>query len=181
MTGKAAEKVKKGISNFANWIMDYVPVPKAVDPVISSIMSLYSRPQLREKERSVRGWFKTFYIQGLPNQDVETFMRNARPDVLKLYRRDEFKRGAKTKLILNVEMEKTDIVTGEVTTATPYFQSNNHIILEGTNISDIYEEMTQRIIELIAAYNNNGSNWTLRSIIGMDILMDKYRPLGGSS
>jgi len=180
MAGIAADKVKKGFSDLANWIMDYVPIPKAVDPVIESIKSLYSL-RVREKERSVRGWFKTFYIPGLPNNDVETFMRNVKSSVLKLYKRDEFRRGVKTKLILNVEMERTDITTGEVFFAMPYFQSNNHIILENTNTSEIYEEMVQQIIEAMANFNRKGSDWTLRSIIGLDILMDKYRPLGGSS
>ena len=89
MSGRAVEKVKKGLSDFANWIMDYIPTPRAMNPVIRNIMSLY--PRLREKERSVRGWFKTFHIPGLPNHDVRSFMENSKPQVLELYGTEEFK------------------------------------------------------------------------------------------
>ena len=160
--------------------MSYTPVPKAIDPVIRNIMLLY--PRLREKEYSVRGWFKTFYIPGLPNHvDVRSFMENSKSQVLELYGREEFKRGFKTRFILNVEMERRDLVTGEVTTVTPYFHSQSQIVLEYTDVSEIYDVMVQQIVEEMTKFNKRGSNWALRSIIGLDILMDRYRPLGGGS
>ena len=170
MTGRVASKVKRGFSDFANWMMNYTPVPRAADPVIQDILSLY--PQLREKERSVRGWFKTFHVPGMPNHDVRSFMENVKPEVLELYEREEFRRGFKTRFILNVEMEKRDLVTGDITTTTPSFHSQSQIVLEYTSESEIYDLMIQQILERIAGFNNRGSNWTLRSIIGLDIFVD---------
>ena len=78
-------------------------------------------------------------------------------------------------------MGRQDFVTGEVTTVTPYFNPQSQIVLEYTDVSEIYDIMVQRILEKIASFNNKCSNWTLRSMIGLEILMDRYRPLGGGS
>ena len=117
----------------------------------------------------------------MPNHDVRSFMENVKPEVLELYEREEFRCGFKTRFILNVEMERRDLVTGEVTTVTPYFHSQSQIVLEYTDVSEIYDVMVQQIVEEMTKFNKRGSNWALRSIIGLDILMDSYSPLGGGS
>ncbi len=51
ITSKAAEKAKEKIDALAKWITNYIPKPKAIDPVFKSfiekIMTLYSNTKTR--------------------------------------------------------------------------------------------------------------------------------------
>ena len=189
MTAKAATKVQQKISDFANWIMDYVPTPKAVDSIFKSvkdkIMALYSTKQKANKsilrEQAARGWFKTYEIPGLPKHNPKAFMEIVKPDVLEVYRKSVLESGIKTTIYLFCEMEKTTITTGETIVETMPFPSDMEIILESTDTSEVYNTMSDRILENMAGLNARGSNWIFRSVVRMDISIDKYQPLGGSS
>ena len=78
-------------------------------------------------------------------------------------------------------MERQDIKTGEVIFNLPYFNSDPEVNLEGTNVNDLYQEMTDKILEGIAKYNKGGSNFIFKQILSLEIHTVQYELLGGSS
>ena len=78
-------------------------------------------------------------------------------------------------------MSKTNIATGEVEYTTAQFVSKVEIILQGTNLDDLYQKMTDKILESLAAFQVRGSNWIFDSIDVLELHTVKYEPLNGSS
>jgi hypothetical protein len=188
MAGDAAKKARQKIIEFSNWIMNHIPKPKDVNPTLKAlkekIMSLYpSKPKAAavEKERAAKGWFKTYEILGLPKHDAETFLEKVKPNVLELFRKSVSESSIKTKIFLFCEMEKTNITTGNTIVETIPFPSDMEMILESTDTSEVYNTMSGKILERKAALNARGSNWIFRSVVRMDISIDKFQPWGGSS
>jgi len=52
------------------------------------------------------------------------------------------------------------ITNGESVIAIKIFQSKKMIILASTDLSELWTEMTERILENIAVFQMNGSGWT---------------------
>ncbi|XP_065650459.1 uncharacterized protein LOC136078605 [Hydra vulgaris] len=78
-------------------------------------------------------------------------------------------------------MEKTSILTGDVITATPRFATNSTVILESTNLDEIYEISKSKILETFSMFQQLGSNWIFVSIKKMDISIIEYNPLKAKS
>ena len=74
-------------------------------------------------------------------------------------------------------MEKTDPITGEVTTDTYYPSSFTSSIFPTTNTSEKYDEATEKISKDISEYQKNGSGWTLKKIV---IKVTKYQIVRGA-
>ena len=78
-------------------------------------------------------------------------------------------------------MEKNNISTGEVIVHKTSFHSKPEINLEGTDVDDLYNTMLDRVLEAIANFQSDGSNWTFKSIICLEIHTVVYEPLKGNS
>ena len=78
-------------------------------------------------------------------------------------------------------MERQDIKTGEVVFNLPYFHSGTEVNLEGTNVNELYQKMTDKIIEGVTKYNKGGSNFVFKQILSLEIHTVQYEPLDGSS
>ena len=61
------------------------------------------------------------------------------------------------------------------------FHSNIEINLDGTDESDLYVTMTERILENMAASQKEGSPWKLRSITRLELHTVRYNPLRGET
>ena len=61
------------------------------------------------------------------------------------------------------------------------FQSKTEIILEATNLDELWIEMVEQILENISVFQMNGYGWTCHSIVSLDIHTEKYKPLRGGS
>ena len=110
--------------------------------------------------------------------DPKTFLSAVKPTLIRFLNEH---RNIKLKLILKCIMSKTDIATGEVEYQTGHFVSKVEIILQGTNLDDLYQKMTGKMLESLAAYQMQGSNWIFDSIIALEVHRVKYEPLRGSS
>ena len=64
---------------------------------------------------------------------------------------------------------------------TVYFNSMKEVNLPGTNHDEMCKKMTGDIYKVIANYNNHSSGWIFKKVISLDIHMDEFRPLRGSS
>ena len=90
-------------------------------------------------------------------------------------------RQTKDKLILSCMMEKVDLKSGEVIVKEAAFHSKTEVNLEGTNSNELFSKMKETVLESLAKFQRQGSNWRFRSVLSMDLHTVKYEPLGGSS
>ena len=50
------------------------------------------------------------------------------------------------------------------------------IVLESTNLNELWIEMVEQILENISVFQIIGSGWTFHSIVSLDIHTEKYKP-----
>ena len=61
------------------------------------------------------------------------------------------------------------------------FHSNMEVNLDGTDEQELYVTMVERILEKLATFQNEGSQWRLRSIIRLELHTVSYNPLRGET
>ena len=137
--------------------------------------SLY---ELKESKSALRKFTMQYVIEGRAGYDPESFMADVKRSVINFLRNN---RRTKVKLILRCNMEKNNISTGEVITHKAAFSSKPEVNLEGTDVDDLYSTMVDRVLETLATFQRNGSNWTFKSIICLEIHTVVYEPLKGNS
>ena len=183
------ESAKNAWKNFCNWLMNYVPEPVRADPASAIeklkgyVKDLYKKtPDFKatEKSKGVKGYFKTFTIEGRDDFDPPSYLRAAQPSVVGLIE-NNLNQGVKVKLVLQCDMERINPATGDVITAFPYFRSKLKVITQKDAITEAYMEMNDEVLENIASYQREGSGWRFKSVKSLDIHLDRYEPLRGSS
>ena len=188
LASKAAKPVKSEINKFADWIISQVPelIKKTVNERVNSLKervnSIFKRYDNlltpKEYKTAIKGYFKTFRVDGVNGMDEKTFINSVKPKVLNLIKS---KGSIKVKLILTVRFTKENPSTGNIDINIWYFATDPVIITEATDLSDLYNTMTSRIFELIQNYNNRGSDWQFDRVEHLDININPYNPLSASS
>ena len=187
---KVANAAKRRWNKFFDWLMSYVPPTERINPS-STIQKLknrikqlfHSSPhfEAEEKKRAVNGYFKSFVISGYDYIDPRLYLSDVQLTVTRVIE-NNLSQGLKVRLGLKCEMIKVSPnAEGEYTIATPYFNSNMKVILRKDTISEEYREMISEIFEKIANFNRQGSGWQFRQVIHVEIHLNKYEPISGSS
>ena len=109
----------------------------------------------------------------------QNFLRDIRGTVIPFIReRPE----NKVCLILVCEMERTNPATGEVVqTEESYFRTLQEPVYSSTDLETMYERMSTKMLEAFSAYLKNGSRWTLKRVLKLNITFSKNKPVKGSS
>ena len=188
LASKAAKPVKREINKFADWIISKVPEPikKTVNERVNSLKERVNRIfkrydnllTPREHKTAIKGYFKTFRVNGIDGMDEKTFMNNVKPRVIDLIKS---KGSIKVKLILTVRFTKENPTTGNIDINVYSFASKMEIVTESTDLSDLYNTMTDKIFELIQNFNNRGSGWQFDRVEHLDININPYNPISASS
>ena len=188
LASNAAKPVKREINKFADWIISKVsePIKKTVNERVNSLKERVNRIfkrydnllTPREYKTAIKGYFKTFRVNGVDGMDEKTFMNNVKPRVINLIKS---KGSIKVKLILTVRFTKENPATGNIDINVYSFASKMEIVTESTDISVLYDQMTDKIFELIQNFNNRGSGWQLDRVEHLDININPYNPLSASS
>ena len=191
----AARSVTSYVSNTFNNLLEeidpYIPEPikkkvrNARDGVEKRIKSLkdivFGKPPIVFKltKHAVKNVAKQFSyeVEG-EEQDTSSFLNRARDEVLKIMRENKNK---KVNFVLTCDMSRLSNVTGEETTRTLPFACKYIIVLEATDLGELYDTSKGEILENISKYSSNGSNWKVSKILKMDINMINYSPLSASS
>ena len=134
--------------------------------------------ELKESKSALRKFTMQYVIEGRVGYDPQSFMLDVKQAVINFLRKT---RRTKVKLILRCNMEKNNISTGEVITLKTAFNSKPEVNLEGTDVDDLYNTMVDRVMEAMATFQRDGSNWTFKSIICLEIHTVVYEPLKGNS
>ena len=158
---KPLEKLKQ----FEEWLFSYIPPrPRVLDATFNAlkqkVMSLYKKSfEVKESESALGGFTTKYTIEGQAGYDPNTFFNKVKESVI-----DLFQSNPSTKVMLSLKcvMERQDIKTGEVVFNLPYFHSGTKVNLRATDLNDLYQEMTDKILEGIAKYNKGGSNFIFK-------------------
>ena len=188
LASNAAKPVKREINKFADWIISKVPEPikKTVNERVNSLKERVNRIfkrydnllTPREHKTAIKGYFKTFRVNGIDGMDEKTFMRSVKSRVIDLIKS---KGSIKVKLILTVRFTKENPTTGNIDINVYSFASKMEIVTESTDLSDLYNTMSDKIFELIQNFNNRGSGWQFDRVEHLDININPYNPLSASS
>ena len=119
--------------------------------------------------KSEQGIFpKEFFIE--KNSIIKYFLKNHR--------------STKVKFILNTIMgkrEKTKDGKSFEIVNNGYFHSDIHSNMETSNVNSIIKDSEEKINESISNYINNGSGWYFKKIVNLEIHINEFRPIRGSS
>ena len=188
LASKAAKPVKREINKFADWIISQVPEPikktvnERVDSLKEKVNGIFKRYDNlltpKEHKTAIKGYFKTFRVNGVDGMDEKTFINIVKPRVINLIKT---KGSIKVKLILTIRFTKENPATGNIDINIGYFATDPVIITESTDLSDLYNTMTSRIFELIQNFQNRGSGWQFDRIEHLDININPFNPLSASS
>src|SRR5688572_5813510 len=186
---EAKNKVRLKLNTFADWLVNYVaprekkPVNEKLDSLKSKVSNIFSKInknkfEILETANAIKGFTKRYTIQGTSGIDVTSFLNAVKPQVVSLLTKN---RGVKVQFNLMCGMKKVDMKSGEEVEAEPNFKSKTEIILEATDVGEIYSSAVDKIKESMASYQMQGSNWRFKSVVKLDIDTVEYKPLKGSS
>ena len=185
---KVVNKVKKKWNDFHDWIIDYVPPAIRVNPssaiekLKNHIRKLYQQsPDFTPVEKkAAKGYFKTFTIPGNEYKDPKLYLTDVTHTTTRLIE-SNLNKGTKVKVALHCEMFRVDPDTKEDVYTTCYFNSNLKTIIQKDTVTGEYRVMSNEILENVANFQRRGSGWIFRKVLSMDIHLNKYEPLSGSS
>ena len=109
--------------------------------------------------------------------DPKTFLSAVKQKAL-----EKFKPQTKVRLVLKARMERI-LPTADAQSIIEVgnFQSKTEVTLEATNLNELCTEMVEQILENIAIFQMNGSDWTFHSIVSLEIHTVKYKTLRSGS
>ena len=176
LADRAAKPIIKNIKKFADWLHSYVPEPvrnitnDKVNKLKNKINQIFKRLEtdfkIEDKEMALKGYLKSYRINGVSGYDPKKFIISIKPKVLDFIKQQ--------KKPIKLKFGQTDISTG-------YFHSLVETIPESSDLSDILNTMTGIILEKVQQFQNNGSGWMFENVESFDINIDPFEPLFGSS
>ena len=183
-------KIRSNINSFSDWLINHIP-PIITKPVNDKLESLKLKVseifqkmsekkfEIRENKSAIKGFTKQYSIDGHNAPDALSFLVNAQPQVISFLSSNRQK---KVNFVLTCVMERVDMKTGEVHIANDVpFVSKTVAILESTDINKIYRNAADKIMESIASFLSQESDWRFKAVVKFDINTIVYKPLKGSS
>ena len=107
--------------------------------------------------------------------DERSFLDGARENITSVLRNN---RKTQVKLIFKCYMKKKKDIDGELIIRAFDFHSKPKVNLDGTD-EELYITMTEEILENMATLLANDSEWSLHSIIKLELHTVRYNPLRG--
>ena len=133
---------------------------------------------MREGQSALKNFVREFTIDGKTGYDPQSFFEAVKNLTSKIFRENK---NTKLKMILICKMQRTDLRTSQIVEVVADFHSKIEINLEGTNENELLDEMIARIGEVLANFQQNGSNWVFVKVNQLEIHLAEWRSLGGSS
>ena len=187
---KKARNAKEALKNFKHYIKnlkcDYITpsrlkkLTKQLEKKTKEAVEEHKRVFTFRKEASaLKNYTNQYVIDGVPGYDPIMFLKDAKPGVINIFKSNP---NIKIRLFLNCLMKRVD--SDGFTAIKPFaFHSNgNKIILESTNLDEIYEETVEEIEEEIQKTQEaEGSGWTFVEVENLELHTTRWVPLNGSS
>ena len=115
----------------------------------------------------MQGFAKNYTIKDIKGYDPQSFLDGVRENITRILRNN---RSTKVKLIL-----KSNIyITRHNAIASTDFHSNYEINLDETDENDLYDRMTERILEKMETYLDKNSLVIFHSVIILELHTIEY-------
>ena len=157
---KVKANAKKVINRFAGWI--------------TSQPNISIRRGMNETEAPLRGFLRTYRIEGIRGQNQNTFTNYIRPRVINFFHGR--KRPFQVKFIFTCKFSKE----GEED-SYGFFHTHVERVMEDTDLGELYERMIKECLEKIETFQKEGSGWTFASVESFDISVDPFNPMRAGS
>ena len=131
----------------------------------------------RKELSAFNNYVNQYVIDGNDYNDALVFLSDAKPSIINVL---DSNRGIKTILYLKCIMAQE--TTGGIVRQEFGFHSAIKLILENTDVSEVYNEMVDEIETAIQRVESaQGSGWYLESIINLTLHTAKWDPLNAGS
>ena len=184
---KKARNAQEALINFKHFMKNL-----KTDYITSSRLKKLTK-QLEKKEREAReehnkiftfrqeasafnNYINQYVINGSDRYDGISFLREAKAGIISILEKN---RGSKVILYFNCVMSKEG--NGGTIKRNFYFHSAIKLILEGTDVEEVFNEMVDEIEALIQQAEGEGSGWVLESIISVVLHTANWDPLNAGS
>ena len=77
-------------------------------------------------------------------------------------------------------MEKPDLPGRKTEVKEAHFSDKTTTKLSDDNVSEMYDDVSEKILESMTKYQKEGSGWKLKRVFELEIYMTEYNPVGGS-
>ena len=172
--------VMQKLRQFNDWITSYIPelIKRMVSDKLRTLKETISKifsdndKTPREIETALNGTTRTFRIKG-GSTDYRVFLQSIVSPTTTLLE--------PLKVMLTMKCQFRKMENGEEIFTDYHFNTKNNVVDESTNLVDFLSVSVERLIELIESIQGKGSGWIFDKVLHFDILVNVYKPLGGSS
>ena len=143
------EGVTQKLGRWGDWLLQYVPEPvkrpinNAFNAFKKKVMNLF--PKQLKFEESKRSALKGFAEEHTIKATNQTFDPKAFLMVVKQKALEKFQSQTKVRLVLKARMEKVSPTDGSSIVEVRNFQSKTAIVLESTNLDELWTEIVEQI------------------------------------
>ena len=179
--------IQKAIDTMLGWV-DWFresgkkitqPISSALNTLRKNINTLFEEKfEVRDGQSALRQFTREKIIDGKPGYDPKTFFQKTRNMLIKFFQENQ---NTKMKMILICQMQKTDLTTGETIEIEADFHSDIEINIAEKDKNKLLDKMIARIEEVLANFQQSGSNWVFQEIQRLEIHFANWQPLGGST
>ena len=179
--------IQKAIDTMLGWV-DWFhesgkkitqPISSALNTLRKKINTLFEEKfEVRDGQSALRHFTREKIIDGKPGYDPKTFFQKTRKILIKFFQENQ---NTKMKMILICQMQKTDLTTGETIEVEADFHSDIEINIAEKDKNKLLDKMIARIEEVLANFQQSGSNWVFQEIQRLEIHFANWQPLGGST
>ena len=179
--------IQKAIDTMLGW-MDWLkesgkkitrPISSALKNLKEKINTLFEEKfVVRDGQSALSQFTREKIIDGKPGYDPKTFFQKTRNILIKFFKENK---NTKMKMILICQMQKTDLTTGDTVEVEADFHSDIEINIAEKDKNKLLDKMIARIEEVLANFQQSGSNWVFQQIIRLEIHFANWQPLGGST
>ena len=186
---EAPTVIKKTTETVLGW-MDWLkesekkiikPVSDALKNLKENINAIFEKEkkfEAREGQSALNNFAREYIIDGRPGYGPQRFFKAVRNLLIKILQENK---NTKTKMIFICKMQRTDLKTGEIIEIDADFHSEIEKNLAETVENKLLDKMIARIGEVLANFQQSGSNWVFQKIIRLEIHFANWQPLGGST
>ena len=125
------------------------------------------------KLESVNQLWKNFQINihtidGKDGFDTKWFLSNVQSYVIRVLKDNTT---SKVNIVLTCIMERLNIPSGLVTTSEAPFHSKTETVLESTDLSSLYQNASNKMLESMDSFQMRGSNWRFKSVLSWMLIL----------
>ena len=188
---KKAQSAQEDLENFKEYIKNLKSYNISADR-LKKLTKQLERKEKKVKEEKDRIFtptreasaFKNYTNQyvmynTIANYEALAFLIDAKPAIINIFNSN---RNIKTALYLHCLMVRISITGDNIPKEFAFHSKDLKLVLEETDVSEIYDEMVEEIEEEIQkVQNTEGSGWIFLKVIKLVLHTTRWEPLYGSS